>query len=82
MEVNRVISKYDKSTELLVDETSIDEVPFSILKKLFNPPEDDPLLYNSYEVKSDVIDSLKEIISISLELGKFDYYLECFQAKK
>ena len=60
MKVKRVISKYDKSTESLVDEISVDEVPFSTLEKLFKPSEDDPLLYNSYEIKSGVIDILND----------------------
>lgn len=79
MKVNRVISKYDKSTESLVDETSIDEIPFSTLVKLINPPKDDLQLYNSYKIKPDVISGLNDLISISFELDKFDYYLECFR---
>jgi hypothetical protein len=81
MEVNRVISKYDKESEELVGEVNIDDIDFLLLKKIFNPPAEDHLMYNPYEIGEKERIEIGRLKSIKFEPDKYDYYLECFQAE-
>ncbi|GAB3760990.1 DUF7683 domain-containing protein [Spirosoma pomorum] len=80
MRVQRQISWFDISSEELVGESSIDHVPLDDLKKLFDPPTDDPLMYNPYEINVHQAKELQRWVTLVFDFNSFTYYAECFQA--
>ena len=80
MKVVRLISLYDKKTKKLVREVNIDFIDFHILKKIFNPPLRDSLMYDFYWVEKEEAKLIKEYVSFDFELDKYIYQVECFQA--
>lgn len=51
MEAIRLISIFDKKTEKLIDEVNIDYIELNVLKEIFKPKENDPLMYNPYTIR-------------------------------
>ncbi len=80
MEITRLISVYDKQTQELLKEYNIDFIKFDTLKKMFNPPDDDPLMYNFYWVEESQLEEMKQLVDVNFDLTKYIYQLECFQA--
>jgi hypothetical protein len=80
MEVVRLISLYDKKTEELIREYNIDFIGIDALRKIFSPPEDDPLMYNFYWIEENEVGQMKEFIDLDFDLEKYIYQVECFQA--
>ncbi|WP_425443479.1 DUF7683 domain-containing protein [Spirosoma oryzae] len=80
MRVQRQISWFSISSEELVGESSIDHVPLDDLKKLFDPPADDPLMYNPYEINIYQAKELRRWVRLIFDFDSFTYYAECFQA--
>ena len=79
MKIERVISWFNKDTELLVSEKNIDSVDLEFLKQIFNFSADDPLMYNPYEVDEDKAQELKKYVDLHFEFDKYVYQLDCFQ---
>lgn len=80
MKVNRVISWYNKNNDDFVDEIQINNLDLNFLKKIFNPPEKDYLMYDSYKINAKEMDELSKVLNFNIDIEKFDYYVECFQA--
>lgn len=79
MEIERTISWFDKHTEILVSEKNIDSIDLEILKEIFNPSKDDPLMYNPYNITEAKAKELKKHINIEFEFDRYFYQLDCFQ---
>lgn len=79
MKIERLISWFDKDTELLVSEENIDSVDLEILKSIFKPPSEDPLMYNPYNIYEDEARELNKYISLKFEFDKYYYQVDCFQ---
>lgn len=79
MKIERVISWFDKDTEILQGEFNIDKVPLEALKIVFRPPEDDPLMYNPYTIYSEQAQQLKELLDIRFDFERYVYQVDCFQ---
>ncbi|GAB4043111.1 DUF7683 domain-containing protein [Spirosoma litoris] len=80
MKIQRLISWYDKGNDELIGEINVDQIPITYLRKLFNPPGKDPLLYNPYTIRQYQANRLVEWVTIDFKLDKYSYHLECFQA--
>jgi hypothetical protein len=80
MEVQRLISWYRREDEELEGEINIDFINIEVLKKIFNPPEDDPLMYNFYWVERQEAEELKKYLEFDFKFDKYIYQVECFQA--
>ncbi|WP_436834588.1 DUF7683 domain-containing protein, partial [Parapedobacter sp. DT-150] len=48
--MERVISWFDSNTEELIGEYNVDRISLEVLKHIFNPPDNDPLMYNPYSI--------------------------------
>ena len=81
MKIERVISWFDKRNEDLIGEFNVDFISIDILKGIFNPPVEDPLLYNPYDINIEEVNSLKEYINIDFEFDKYTYQIDCFQVE-
>lgn len=80
VEVTRLISTYDKKSHELLNEYNIDFIGVEVLKELFNPPTDDPLMYNFYWIEDAQLERMKQLVDIEFDLEKYIYQVECFQA--
>ncbi len=80
MKVTRIIDVFDKKSEKLVKDININSVSLETLKEIFNPPEDDPLMYNPYWIHEKEAKELKKHIDIEFEFDKYVYDLGCFRA--
>jgi hypothetical protein len=81
MKLERTITVFDNDTERLKQEINIDYIDFEQLKRMFNPPPDDPLMYNIYEIQVDHVQEINRLLTDKIE---FDfkanaYYVECTQ---
>jgi hypothetical protein len=79
MKIGRLISRFDRSTEELLEETNIDDISLEILKAIFKAAEEDPLMYNPYTITNEEADKLKDLIDIQFDLNRFFYQVDCFQ---
>jgi hypothetical protein len=79
MRIQRLITVFDNETELLKEEIIIDYIELNALKLIFHPKDDDPLMYNVYEIKPEKValinDLLTEKLSFTFEANS--YYVEC-----
>jgi hypothetical protein len=81
MNIVRSIAAYDNISEELVTKFNIDEISLAALKSLFQPSEEDTLMYNEYEIKSEQVDFFRNRIDIEFDFKTFSYFVECRQKK-
>jgi len=79
MKIERIISWFDLNTEELLGERNIDNVPLEVLKQIFKPEEEDPLMYNPYTINIEEAAQLEKLIDIEFDLKRFFYQVDCFQ---
>ena len=79
MEIDRIISWFDKSSEKLIGELDVNHIQLSSLEEIFNPPKNDPMMYNPYNIDIKIGKKIKEIIEIEFNFEKFVYQIDCFQ---
>ena len=79
MKIERLISRFDNSTEELLEEINIDNISIEVLKAIFKPSEEDPLMYNPHTITDIEADKLKNIINIQFDFNRFFYQLDCFR---
>nr|WP_295875530.1 hypothetical protein [uncultured Chitinophaga sp.] len=80
MKIERLISCFDKENEELLQEYNIDFVDINVLKSIFKPSTDDPLMYNPYPIGPKEAEELKAYIDIDINFDKNLYQLDCFQS--
>jgi hypothetical protein len=81
MNIVRSIAAYDNISEELVTKFNIDEISLAELKSLFQPSEEDPLMYNEYEINSEQVEFFQNRIEIEFDFKTFSYFVECRQKK-
>jgi len=81
MQLERLITVFDNKTETLKEEVNIDYIELNELKRIFNASDDDPLMYNIYEIKTDHVHSLNKLLKnkIDFDIKANAYYVECVQ---
>jgi hypothetical protein len=79
MRIQRLITIFDNETELLKEEIKIDYIELNTLKLIFNPKEDDPLMYNVYEIKSEKALIINDLLTdkLNFDFNSNTYYVEC-----
>ncbi|MGK6351608.1 DUF7683 domain-containing protein [Parapedobacter sp. DT-150] len=77
--IERVISWYDLTSDVLIGEFNIDHVPFDSLKALFLPPVEDPLMYDCYEVDEVKGEQINVLTEFEFDFNRFVYFVECYQ---
>jgi len=79
MNIERIITVFDRNSESHVSDINIDIINIEMLKRIFHPDDDDPLMYNVYEIAEKEANELRPFISMNFEFDKFYYYVECQQ---
>ena len=81
MKIERVVTVFDNKTERLIKEINVDYIDVEQLKKIFNVPGDDPMMYKVYEITPGHVQTVNELLrnTIVFDLGKNAYYFECSQ---
>lgn len=75
--VTRVITKFEKEGEAFLDEHVLSVFDLDKLKTHFNVPDDDPLMYNCYEISKADISLFPDL---KFDLDNCAYFLECYAA--
>lgn len=76
--ISRLIGIYNNQTEKLVGEIFIDRVSLDVLKTIFSIREDDPLMYQIYEITEIEFPRLKQYVNFDPDFSLKSYYLECY----
>lgn len=80
MRIERVISWFDKSSEELLGEYNIDYIDLEVLKKIFVPKKEDPLMYDPYTINYKESRKIKPYLTnFVFDFEKFIYQVDCFQ---
>lgn len=79
MEIERYISWFDKNTERLVGEKDVSYLELQILKQIFKPPLEDPLMYNPYDINKSNCVEFTGLFEFNFEFDNYTYQLDCFQ---
>ena len=77
--VERVITIFERGKpdeEAYCGDVVLEEFDLSELQKLFNQPEDEPMV-DCFKIEEKHLDYFQDKYGIILELAKFEYYLEC-----
>ena len=72
-DVARVISWFDRKTELYVGDYNIEHVDLGILKKIIKPSKNDPLMLFFYLLNKKQVEMLKQVVNIEFDCDKYDY---------
>lgn len=79
--VIREIGIYDNKTDLYIEGIPL-KIDFDDLNWLFQPYEDDPLFYGSYEVTPELLEELKKYIvgdnDINFDFKRFGYMVDAY----
>ena len=83
MKLERLISVFDKETEVLVQELDISKISLDRLKSIFSTNLNDPLMYNPYTIDEDKMNILNRYLTFKIKYdgAKFIYQLDCFEVK-
>jgi hypothetical protein len=80
VEVNRIITWYERDGEKFVGEIYVNEIEQERLLELITVKEykDDYLLYNCYQLDTIMLDALSKLAGkeINYDLDKYEYFLE------
>ena len=69
-----------KFLEDAVTEINIDFIPLEFLQEIIVAIDDDPLLYNAYDLNKEQIDKLNPYLEKQIvpDFKRFEYWLECY----
>lgn len=77
----RSIECFSNTTEFLTDKCAIAGFDLDSVKSYFNPPKDDPLMYNIYDLTADNYHLLDGCANYVFDFQKNSYYLACRQVE-
>lgn len=79
LRVERTINIYTKDGDEPLQEVPVDNIPFEKLKGVVPPKEDDPLLYDGYELNEEQLNELNKFIEdkIRPDFTHYSYILVC-----
>jgi hypothetical protein len=80
MQIQRILGRYFRDSEEPQGESDVTDIPFDVLRELFHPPEDDPLMYNVYDVETAHALILQPYVKDKIDLDRFEYKIEAYQA--
>ncbi|QFU16339.1 DUF7683 domain-containing protein [Microvirga thermotolerans] len=74
----RYVSFYEKGEDgRKLGELSLPDDSLETLKCIFDPPLDDPFMYDNYYVTEKAAKCIKKEFGMHLELDKYDYSVQC-----
>ncbi|MES2653132.1 MAG: hypothetical protein V4663_15430 [Bacteroidota bacterium] len=80
MQIERVISWFNKTNEELSGEYNVDHIGLEILKKIFDPKKEDPLMYDPYTISSKEAKEISQYLNdFVFDFENFIYQIDCFQ---
>ncbi|MEM9299543.1 MAG: hypothetical protein AAGA64_14300 [Bacteroidota bacterium] len=71
----RTIEFFNHSNERLAGELTLAHFNLKDMKAVFNPPTDDPLMYNAYELNSENFHQLNGVAELEFNFEKYSYFL-------
>ncbi|TNE78449.1 MAG: hypothetical protein EP332_14160 [Bacteroidetes bacterium] len=74
--MKRQIAVYDLETDKLVEEIPLQSMDLEVWRSRLNASEDDPKLYDPYEITQETSDLFP---LIEFNFTRYAYYLECYQ---
>lgn len=78
MKIERILSCFDKTTEKLLWERNINDVPLESLKKIFKPENDDELIM-VYSINKKNVSHIRKILNFEFDLKNSTYEIGCFK---
>jgi len=79
MKIERTIACYSNDSEELISEVNIDSIGLEILKRIFRPTAEDPLMYEVYLIEEREATELLHHIDIAFDFSNYAYFVECCQ---
>lgn len=79
MKIIRLLSWYDNKSDSLIGEIVLENIEVEVLRKLFNPSKEDPMVYMVYEVTKENISGVQQLTSHKIEIDKYTYFVEAYQ---
>ncbi|MBI1922625.1 hypothetical protein HYR99_00090 [Candidatus Poribacteria bacterium] len=75
--VVRIITKFQKDGDDLLDEVELKGITLKMLQLLFQRPPEDPM-YLCYPVSKTQAKSLQKYVNEKIDLETYDYFVECY----
>lgn len=77
--VERTVNIYNKKGSDPLEEINIDTIPLNVLKEIVVPEEDDPLLYDGYDLDTKQLDKINKLIDGKIKPNHklYNYILVC-----
>ena len=79
-EVMRILTKFQKDGDDLLDEFELNGVELQELRASFQRPADDPM-YLCYPVSKVQPQYLQRYVSEKIDVEAYDYFVECYAAE-
>ncbi len=77
----RTIEYFNHSDERLAGELTLADFNLDDMKTIFNPPTDDPLMYNGYELNSNNYQHLNGTAELEFNFDHYSYFVACRQGE-
>ena len=79
-QVERVLEWYEKDPgEALMGEEPLCGLDLSELRELFSPSNDDPAMYDVYEVEPREVAGLQRAVEHQINLDAYDYFVAAYR---
>ena len=79
-QVERVLEWYEKDPgEALVGDEPLRGLALPELRKLFSPSDDDPAMYDVYEVEPREVERLQQAVEHRIDLDAYDYFVAAYR---
>lgn len=75
--VVRILTKFQKAGDDLLDEFELEGVELQELQVLFQEPPDEPM-YDCYPVSKTQAKSLQKYVNEKIDVASYDYFVECY----
>jgi hypothetical protein len=72
----RSLTYFDKLTEEYIGSIELPKIELSELQRLWNQPDDEPMVYSYPIAKIEQIEFFERILERQLETEKYDYFME------
>ncbi|WP_025762945.1 DUF7683 domain-containing protein [Dyadobacter tibetensis] len=83
MKIERVITSYNNMDDSFHEDFNVDDIPFEEIISIFSPKEDDPLMYDPYEINLEQSNLINKYIpSFAFDFGNYSYFLESYSVKE
>ncbi len=82
MKIKRILTVYNNGDDSLADEFDISFIPFDDIKILFALKENDPLMYDPYEIdEAKAIEIGRILPSQTFDFSRYSYFIEVYSVE-